>query len=140
MSLGMDYWLGSWADSGNGLEVRNWTGAAWNLQSATYGPNIGAQSFSKDASSVTLSVNFAALGLSIGNSIMVDVYTSGGGGTDGAIDALSNPGQTIANWGDSYNSGGLVSPYTLTAVPEPATLAFLGLGGAALLVHAFRRR
>lgn len=36
MSSGMDYWLGSWVDSGNGMEVRNWTGAAWNLYAATY--------------------------------------------------------------------------------------------------------
>ena len=31
MSSGMDYWLGSWVDSGNGMEVRNWTGARVEL-------------------------------------------------------------------------------------------------------------
>lgn len=140
MSGGMDFWLGGWADGGNGLEVRNWSGAAWGLQSATYGPNVGAQSISKDASSVTISVNFAALGLSIGNPILFDVYASGGGGGDGAVDALSNPNQTIADWGNAYNSGSQVTPYTLLPVPEPATVVFLGLGAAALLVPRLRRR
>ena len=32
MSSGMDFWLGGWADSGNGLELRNWNGSAWGLR------------------------------------------------------------------------------------------------------------
>ncbi len=136
MSSGMDYWVGSWADSGNGAEVYKYTGS-WSLQNATYG-TPGGLSFSKDTSSVTISYPFASLGLSLGNTFTFDVYTSGGGAGDGAVDALSNPNQTIANWGDNYNSGSLVSSYTLTAVPEPTSLALLGIG-ASLIIGRIRR-
>ena len=139
MSSGMDYWVGSWADSGNGAEIRNWTGAAWNLQSATYNPNPDNLSFAKDASSVTIKFNFAGLGLAPGSSFFFDVYTSGGGGTDSAIDALANPAQTVANWSDYYNSGNNVDSYTLAQVPEPSVCVLLGLGGLALIPRAYRR-
>jgi hypothetical protein len=137
MSSGMDYFVGSWVDSGNGAEIRNWTGAAWALQDATYSPNPDNLAISKDASSVTIQFNFAGLGLALGNFFTFDVYTSGGGGTDSAIDALANPAQTVANWGDAYNSGSLVDSYTL--VPEPSVLALAGLGGLALIGFARRR-
>jgi len=131
MSSGMDYWLGGWADSGNGLELRNWTGSAWNLQSATYNPNPDNITVAKTTNSITYTANFAGMGLAIGNTFQFDVYTSGGGGGDGAIDALGNPNQTVADWGNSYDSGSLVVSYTL--VPEPAALALLGMGAAMLL-------
>lgn len=140
MNPGMNYWVGSWADSGNGAEIYNYSGS-WTLQSATYGANPDGISFAKDTSSVTLDFKFAGLGLSAGNSFTFDVYTSGGGGGDSAIDALSNPSVTIANWGDAYQS---VSPnlssYTITAVPEPTALALLGLGGLALAVRVISRK
>lgn len=138
MVSGMDYWVGSWVDFGNGAELRNWTGA-WNLQSATYNPNPDALAISKDASSVTLTFNFAGLGLSAGNSFAFDVYTSGGGGGDGAIDALGNPAQTIGGWAEYYNSGANVLSYTIPAVPEPTMGALLGLGGLLLLRRGTRR-
>jgi hypothetical protein len=131
----MDYWVGSWVDSGNGAEVRNWTGAAWNLQSATYNANADALSVSKDTSSVTISFNFAGLGLSAGNSFTFDLYSSGGGGSDSAIDALANPAQSIANWPDPYDSGQNVLTYTITQVPEPTAAALLGFGGMLLLMR-----
>jgi hypothetical protein len=135
MSLptGMDWWVGSWADGGNGAELRPWTGASWGLQSATYGPNPDGLTFSKDSSSVTIKFAYAGVGLSTFN---FDVYTTGGGGTDSAMDALANPGVTVAGWGDYYNSGSLTHVYT---IPEPSTLVLVGLGGLAL-VAAFRRR
>jgi len=140
MSSGMDYFVGSWVDSGNGAEIRNWTGAAWNLQSATYNPNPDALAISKDASSVTLTFNFAGLGLGAGSTFAFDVYTSGGGG-DGAIDAAGNSAQTIPGpaWTDYYNSGANVLSYTITAVPEPTLGGLLGLGGLVILHRATRR-
>ena len=138
MASGMDYWVGSWVDSGNGAEVRNWTGA-WNLQSATYGANPDSVSTVKNTSSVTVQFNYAGLGLAPGSTFLFDVYTSGGGGTDSAIDALGNPGVTVANWGDYYNSGSAVNSYTISTVPEPTTLALLGIG-ASVLIGRIRRR
>lgn len=135
--LGMNYFVGSWVDWGSGAEVRAWNGSAWNLQSATYNPNPDSLAISKDNSSVTLQVNFAGLGMSLGSTFLFDVFTSGGGGTDGAIDALANPLQTVANWGDYYNTGFRVQSYTL--VPEPSAVALLSVG-ALLLVGRARRR
>lgn len=138
MSSGMDFWLGTWVDSGNGAEVRNWGGASWGLQSATYGSNPDAISVTKDSSSVTVVLNFAGLGLGYGSTFNFDVYTSGGGGTDGAIDALGNPGQTIANWGDYYNTGASFKSYTIPAVPEPSTAVLILCAGG--LIGALRRK
>jgi hypothetical protein len=136
MSTGMDYWVGSWADWGNGAEVYNYSGV-WSLQNATYGP-VGGLSFSKDSSSVTITYPYASLGLAPGSSFLFDVFTSGGTPTDGAIDALGNPAQSIANWSDYYNSGSLVNSYTIP-VPEPTSLALLGIG-AAVIIGRIRRR
>jgi hypothetical protein len=130
MSSGMDYWIGSWVDSGNGAQLWTWSGS-WNI---TATPGI-----SKDSSSVTLTLPLASMGLSVGNSFVFDVYTSGGGGSDGAVDALGNPNQTIANWSDAYNSA---PPYvnTYTVVPEPSTIALVAIGGLMLVGRLFRRR
>jgi hypothetical protein len=140
MSSGMDYWVGSWVDSGNGAEVWKYTGT-WGLQSATYGANPDSISITKDTSSVTLDFKFAGLGLSTGSSFNFDVYTSGGGGTDGAVDALANPNQSISDWGVAYNTASpFVDNYTITAVPEPASLALLGLGSLFAWGRIARRR
>jgi hypothetical protein len=139
MSSGMDYWVGSWADSGNGAEIWKYTGS-WANQDATYGANPDGLSFSKDNSSITLDFKFAGLGLAVGNTISFDVYTSGGGSGDSAIDALANPNQTVANWGDYYNSGNLVDSYTLTQVPEPGACTILGLGALVMIRRLFRRQ
>lgn len=138
MASGLDYWVGSWVDFGNGAEIRNWTGT-WNLQSATYNPNPDALAISKDASSVTLSFNFAGLGLIPGSTFAFDVYTSGGGGGDSAIDALGNPAQSIANWGDPYNSGANVATYTISAVPEPTLGGLLAVSGLLVFRRGLRR-
>ncbi len=130
---GMDLWLGSWVDSGNGLETYSY-GGAWSLTGATYNgtPNL---TISKLADTVTLTVGLANLGLAPGNIIFFDAFSSGGGGGDGAVDSLANPNQSIANWGDAYAFGpGSNNPeLTYLVVPEPATLTALGLGALALI-------
>lgn len=126
---GMDYWLGSWVDGSMGAQLWNYTGT-WN------GPT--SISISKDSSSVTLQLPFASLGLGAGSSFIFDVFSSGGGGGDSAIDALANPAQSVANWGDAYGSQSTLS-FTIPQVPEPTSLAFLGLGSL-LLINRIRRR
>ena len=78
------------------------------------------------------------LGLSAGNSFNFDIYASGGGGGDSAVDALANPLQSINDWGVAYNTQSPLT-YTVTQVPEPTTLAFLALAGG-LMVRRFVRR
>jgi hypothetical protein len=137
MPSGMDYFIGSWVDWDDGAEVYSWNGASWDLDLATYNAPPDDMPFpAKTTSSVTLKTSLASLGLSYGDPILFDVWTTGGGGTDSAIDALSDPGTTIADWAGPYVSGNPLA-YTV-AVPEPATIALGGLGLAALLV--MRRR
>ncbi len=138
MSSGMDYFIGSWVDWGDGAELYSWDGAVWNLDGATYNPPSDVQFPAKTTSSVTLTTTLASLGLAIDDTFVFDVWTTGGGGTDSAIDALSDPSTTIVNWGDPYNSTSELS-YTVV-VPEPATLSLLLLGLGAMRYRRFRRR
>ena len=143
LSTGMNYWIGNWADSGNGEQLYQYTGA-WNQINAWgnfAGPGATAQfdagfGVTKGLNFVNVQVPFAALGLGPTSTFSFDVYTAGGGGGDGAIDSLANPSQTISDWGNAYSSGLSVS-YT---VPEPTALALLGLGGLVLGQRSFRRR
>ena len=130
MSSGMDYWIGSWVDSGGG-------GQLWTYSGSWSGPVGMGTSIS--GNSITITVPLASLGLSPGNTFNFDVYTTGGNGGDTAVDALANPGIAGANWGDPYDSGANVVSYTVTPVPEPTSLAMLGLG-ASLVISRIRRR
>jgi hypothetical protein len=140
-SYGINYWIGSWADWGNGAELYNYV-PGWTLSEATYNaPPNNDITFSKDTSSVTVTTLLSNLGLTPGSSFQFDVFTSGGTGTDSAVDALNNPGVSITDWPGPYNSGvATPSSYTVTAVPEPSLLAFVGLSGVAMGGYLFRRR
>ena len=136
MSSGMDHWIGSWADFGTGQEVYEYTGAAWNRTAATSGvPALLPLPVVTD-DSVSLTVPLSLLGLAPGDEFSFDVYSSGGGGNDSANDASSNPNLSISDWPGPYDSGALVSTYTV--VPEPATLGLLGAAAVGLLAR--RRR
>lgn len=136
MASGAETWLGGWVDSGNGLENRGWDGAAWQLNGATYNGTSGLTA-SKTANTVTLSVLLADVGLTPGQTITFDGFSSGGGGGDTAIDSAANPDFTVFGWGDAYVAGGSNPVLTYTLVPTPG---FAGLVGAAGLVGLRRRR
>src|SRR4029079_6378945 len=108
---------------GNGLELRNWNGSSWNLQAASYNANLATPT--KTTSSITLTVPLGYMGLGIGSSFLFDVYTSGGGGGDSAVDALGVATPSITDWGNPYNSGSNVLSYTV--VPEPGTFTLIAL-------------
>ena len=127
MSSGMDVWLGGWVDSGGNVEAYNYN-VSWVL-SNTYAVTI-------NQFSVEYTIPLGVIGLNPGDTIGFDIYSSGGGGSDGAIDALANPSQTIANWGDSYDSSNMV--YTYNLIPEPTVIALAGVGLLGLLLA--RRR
>jgi hypothetical protein len=137
MSSGMDYWLGSWVDGGNGMEVRNWDGAAWQLYAASYNPVPPLAAPTKDSSSVSLTVPLSYMGLNVGDIFFFDVYSSGGGGGDSATDALGNPNPSINDWPGPYDTGQMFNTYRV--VPEPASLALVSLAGLAVLGVARRR-
>ena len=109
MAQGMNYWIGGWVDSGNGAQL--WAhNSGWSVHSrfndpgAPLAPNPANLELTKSEGSVTVSVDLAALGLDPGETLFFDVYTSGGGGTDGAVDALSNRVRTISAWNASYQT------------------------------------
>jgi hypothetical protein len=139
---GMSHWLASWVDSGGGAEIYSYSGAEWVRNGATWSSNFpGTFVFTPLASSVvSFTVPLASLGLSVGSLFYFDAYTTGGGGTDSAVDALSNPLTSISDWGNSYTSNTVTGLSSYTVIPEPSTYAaLLGLGVLGLVVWRRRR-
>jgi len=127
---GMDYFIGSWLDFGTGATVFGWSGTSWNLMSST---GIGVAT---SLSSVTLSLNLSALGLSEGSMFNFDIYSTAIGNS--VLDAAGS--STALTWNNNpYDSGVNVLTYTVTAVPEPSAFGVMGLG-ALLLAWRGRHR
>jgi uncharacterized protein (TIGR03382 family) len=133
---GMNAWMGSWVDSGNGLQAFSYSSGSWSGTGAT-GPFAGPGGTpvttpglltTKSGNLVTISAPLAVLDIALGSTIVFDIYTSGGGGGDSAIDSLTNPGTAASDWGTPYAGGG--SEYFV--VPTPGAAA-LGLAAAALV-------
>jgi len=106
---GMNYQIGAWHDGGTGAQLWRYTGS-WALNgTAAYASTPGS------TTDVQFTVSLADLGLELGQTIFFDAYTSGGGGTDGAIDAAARQSTTIAGWGDTYtsNTSNGIFSYTL---------------------------
>jgi hypothetical protein len=79
------------------------------------------------------------ISLTAGTTIDFDMYSTGTSGNQTAYDSLAfqGPIQGTFNSTAQYNATVLDS-YTITAVPEPGTLALAGLSGLSLLL--FRRK
>lgn len=125
MASGMDYWIGSWVDGGNGAELRSYTGT-WNLDSATWGANSAGLNISKSTTNVTVRLSMASMGLSVGSTFDFDVYSSGGGSGDSAIDALSTSSQSVNDWGVPFQTTSNKT-YTIAAVPTPTNRVFFSV-------------
>ena len=137
---GMNYWMGSWVDSGGAAQFFSYSGSAW------VGGTAPAFSITSGSNSViNLTIPLSAIGISLNDTIYFDAYTSGGNNTDSAIDALANPTQSITAWDQTYTSEvktGSAAPgiYSYTAVPEPTTYALLTLGALGVAGYAAGRR
>ncbi|MBU6221843.1 MAG: PEP-CTERM sorting domain-containing protein [Planctomycetes bacterium] len=163
--VGMNHWLGGWVDGSSthagigggagGAELYHYdnggsTQAAWIKDAATYdavAPTGFAYSVTGGAqSSVQWTVSLSRLNLVPGNVIYFDAYSSGGGNSDSAVDSLANPNVSITGWSGPYTSyataagGPGLNAYTISAVPEPSSMAAVGLAGAAIAGHLMRRR
>lgn len=112
MASGVDHWVGVWVDGGNGGNRFSWDGASWVEQTP------GNVTVSKDSSSVTVRFPYASLGLTVDDAFEFDIYTSGGGGGDGAIDALSTNGIAAGDWGSTFTTENSLT-YTISGIAPP---------------------
>ncbi len=99
---GMTHWVGSWVNGGGGRQLwtygtTNWSGPA-GITGYTFTTNTNG------TSTISYVVSKANLGVTNGDTIYFDAYSSGGGGGDSAIDALSNPNVSVTGWGGPYTS------------------------------------
>lgn len=130
-SGGMDYWLGSWVNGGGGHQVWTYSGS-WSEQPGS------PRAVTILDNTVSYTVPLIDLGLSVNDTFFFDVYSSGGGGGDSAVDALSVGTPSITSWGGPYDTGANSLSYTV--VPEPSSLALLGAAGLLAMVRRFRRK
>lgn len=133
MSSGMDYFIGSWLDFGSGWELYHDVNGGWVREHATADANNPLTPVGVSSNALTFTMPLSYLNLGEGSTFAFDVYTAGGGGGDSANDASANPSQSVNAWNAPYNSGANVTSYTVTGVPEPTSMALIGVGGLALL-------
>lgn len=129
---GMNSWIGSWVDSGNAFQTWQYGGGSWTktggVGTFSGGPAIPGLVISKAGNQVFITATLASLGITPGQTIVFDVYTSGGGGGDSAIDSLANPGTAASDWGTPYSGGGV--EYRVVPTPGVAALGLFGLAAA----------
>ncbi|HYG22472.1 MAG TPA: PEP-CTERM sorting domain-containing protein [Verrucomicrobiae bacterium] len=134
-SGGMNFFIGNWLNNGGGnpagATLYSWDGAAWNAVTSTGGANPFNITAAVDTTAVTISLEYAALGLSPGDSFNFDIYSSTSGG-DNVLDALGS--NAPLSWNSApYDSGSGVLPYTIAAIPEPGALSLLSAGALLFL-------
>jgi len=132
---GMDYWIGSWVNAGGGTQLWSYDGFSWDNTGALPGFSLLADT----TSTITYTATLASLGLALGDSFYFDAYSTGGGGTDSAVDALSNPNVSITGWSGPYTSNTTNGISQYTVVPEPSIVALVVASGV-ILIGFLRRR
>jgi len=109
---GMTHWVGSWVNAGGGAQFwtygTNWTGPV-GLPAYSFASNTNG------TSTLSYTVSKAGLGVTLGDTIFFDAYSSGASGNPSAVDALANPNVSITTWSGPYTSGGTnpILSYTL---------------------------
>ena len=114
---GIDYFMGAWVDNGGGTALYGWDDA-WSSINGGSVVNIDGA-----ASTVTMSISLATLGLELGDSLRFEIGTTGGGEGDPATDLMNG---TSASWGGVSNFGTLLE---YTTVPAPGALSLLVAAG-----------
>lgn len=119
---GASGFIGSWVDQPSNNQLNyTYNGTSWTQ-------NSQVSNLIQGPSMVTLTASLADLGLAVGDIIVFDAVSTGGG-DDTAIDSLT--GWQPGGWSEVVNLEGF--SYSVEGVPEPATMTLLGLGAAALL-------
>lgn len=106
-SAGMTHWIGGWADgSGGGLNLSTYSGSSWSETKASYDAvnPLAAPVITSSSYSVTVPVSLLGYTPGPGQVLTFDVFSSGGGNGDSAVDALSAATTSISNWGDSFTT------------------------------------
>ena len=125
---GMTRWIGTWLDDGgtaNGANGQIWTYAtgAWT-QTGQLNSTDGTVTPDAAGKYVEITVPVANLGLDPGEQVLFDVYSSGGGGGDSAVDSLSAATASITGWSDGFTTddfGGTPNPALKFVMPGVAT-------------------
>jgi hypothetical protein len=121
LASGMTRWIGTWADAAGDTcdgQIYSYSGS-WS-------PAGAPTSVTKDATGITITTSVASLGMDPGETIAFDVYTSGGGGGDSAVDALSAAASSITGWGGPFTTsvvGGTPNPALTFTMPGTASYA-----------------
>jgi hypothetical protein len=117
------HFVGSWVDQGSdNQQFVAWDGGAWNWGGVVVSSN------SVLGNTVTFTISLAGLGIGVGDSLLFDVATSGGGDNDSGIDHLSRSTQSTGWWTETSVAGEFLK-YNI--VPGPGAAALLGLAGLA---------
>ena len=150
---GMTDWIGVFGAGGAGTAGSPYTSYgyndyAWNTNGTSLtwskiSTVATGQPLNAASNSITLTVpmsDFAVnLALTPGTTFDFDIYSTGTSGAQTAYDSLAVQGNIQGTFSSTaqYN-GTVLDQYTITAVPEPATLALACVSGLSLML--FRRQ